>query len=316
MTDAHLDGPAKQRAAILWLTLMCVFWGATFLLMELGCDRLRVILGAEQRLAAAAYFLVLRFALAVVLMPVAIPASVRRLDSAAWRHGLPLSLVFSAGYVLQLFGLTQDDIGPSQSAFLTSLYVVVTPLIVGVVQRRWPPKGVLLGLPLAVFGAAFIAGPPHGGLSAGAWATLGCAVAFSCHIAITDYSARRVDPMALTLTTLVYSLGWLCLALLVAPGGLATLAPHYLFAALRDPVVLSTVGVCALFATVIALAVLNRWQTALHPSRAAILYTTEPVFATLVSIAVGREVATSWLVVSAATILAANLAASWRARAA
>jgi drug/metabolite transporter (DMT)-like permease len=68
---------------------------------------------------------------------------------------------------------------------------------------------------------------------------------------------------------------------------------------------------CAFFASVIAISVLNRWQKELHPSRAAIVYTAEPVFATLISMAYDRDQITGWLVFGAAMILLANLAAEF-----
>jgi drug/metabolite transporter (DMT)-like permease len=99
------------------------------------------------------------------------------------------------------------------------------------------------------------------------------------------------------------------LTLLAVPGGAATLRPALVGRLLLDPVFAGAIGVCGLLATVAALALLNRWQKELTPSRAAIVYTSEPVFATLVSIAAGRERLGFWLFFGAAMILAANLAA-------
>jgi len=115
--------------------------------------------------------------------------------------------------------------------------------------------------------------------------------------------------MALTFTTLCISAGWMLVALLATPGGAATLRPALLGRLLLDPVFAGAIAVCGLLATVAALALLNRWQKELSPSRAAIVYTSEPVFATLISIAAGRERLTGWLFFGAAMILAANLAA-------
>jgi drug/metabolite transporter (DMT)-like permease len=304
------DSARNRRVATIALLGVCVFWGATFTWMKTGLEGLRHVLPGAGMVAIGAFFLLVRFALAALLMPVLVPASVRRLGRPAWAWGFWLSLPFAAGFLLQIVGLTQHDLPPSQSAFLTSLFVVATPVLGALVTRRLPPRGVMLGVPLALCGAAFIQGPPEGGLSLGAWLTIGCAVVFGVHILVTDVATKRADPMAVTLTMLVFSTVWMALALVVAPGGLALLDARELGAAFANTDFVYTVVLCAVLATVVAVSVLNRWQKELHPSRAAIIYTAEPVFATLISFALSdRERVSFWLFFGAAMILAANLAA-------
>ena len=297
----------NQRIATLVLAFVCLVWGSTFLLMKIGTGRLTPLFGPGNDVAVTAYFLFVRFGLAAVLMPVLIPASIRRLDRQAWFQGLWLSLVMTTGFVLQVFGLTQPDLPPSQSAFLTSLYVVAAPIIAAIALRQKPTLGVLIGLPLALLGAGFIAGPPTGGLSLGAWASVACAVVFGGHIVLTDVATRRADPLAITFTMLLFSALWSLLLLLAAPGGLATLTPDMTARVFTDMPFLLTAGVCAVLATVVALSALNRWQKELSPSRAGIIYTGEPVCAAVFSVAAGIERVNGWLFFGAAMILVANL---------
>lgn len=299
-----------RRHATLALLGVCWFWGATFTWMKTGLEGLQAAVPGAGIVAIGAFFLLVRFAAASLLMPPFIPASFRRLDRAAWKWGFWLSLPFAGGFLLQIVGLTQKDLPPSQSAFLTSLFVVATPLLGAIATRHLPPRGVMIGVPLALVGAAFIQGPPQGGLSLGAWLTIACAVVFGAHILLTDVATRRAHPMAVTLTSFLFSTLWMAAALLLAPGGIAMLAPTALVTSLENFDFLSSVLLCAVFATVIAISVLNRWQKELHPSRAAIIYTAEPVCATLISLALSdRERITIWLFFGAAMILAANLAA-------
>jgi drug/metabolite transporter (DMT)-like permease len=189
--------------------------------------------------------------------------------------------------------------------------VVATPLLAAIITSKLPPRGVIIGVPLALVGAAFIAGPPEGGLSAAAWATIACAVVFGGHILVTDVATRRADPMALTFTMFVYSVLWLALAFVIAPGGIAALTTATLGQVFTSADFVLHAVLCAFFASVIAISVLNRWQKELHPSRAAIVYTAEPVFATLISMAYDRDQITGWLVFGAAMILLANVAAEF-----
>lgn len=314
METTSVPSLRTRRIATLALTSVCVFWGATFLLMKLGTRAISDAMGPNWKVAGGAFFLFVRFALASALMPLLIPASVKRLSASAWKYGFGISLVFSAGFMLQIFGLSQEDLPPGQSAFLTSLYVVSTPILSALLLRKAPSAGVLLGLVFATLGAAFIAGPPEGGLSVGAWATIGCAVAFGGHIVMTDSYTRKTDPLALTFTMLVFSTLWMGLIMAATPQGLSRLQPDSLAALFGDGRFIVSVTLCAVLATVIALSVLNRWQKELSPSRAAIVYTSEPVFAALISILFGEEHFTGWLFFGAAMILLANLSAEFIGR--
>lgn len=306
--------PRTRLIATSALLLVYIFWGATFLWMKEGTDALQAIYGDQRPAAVGAFFLFWRFAIAAVLTPVLVPRSVKRLDRNAIKWGFLLSLPFSLGFLLQIFGLAQADVLPSQSAFLTSLYVVATPLISAMVLRRVPARGVLVGVLLATIGAAFMKGVPHGGLSLGAWATIGCAVVFGAHIVMTDVGTKRADPLAITLVMFVCATAFCGAAVLLAPGGLALFDSSPLAAALSDFTFWRTLLLCATLATVVAVSVLNRWQKELSPSRAAIVYTAEPVFAALISIVAGRDVLDGWLVFGAAMILAANLSAEFLRR--
>lgn len=308
----------RARKATLALTSVCVFWGSTFLLMQQATDALKEIFGEDWRLPSGALFLTARFAIAALLMPLLIPSSVRRLDTRAWYWGFWLSTVMAAGFLLQIYGLTQPDLPPSQSAFLTSLFVVATPVISSLIQRKPPPTGVMIGVALATIGAAYIKGPPTGGLSAGAWATIACAVVFGGHIVMTDYGTKRADPMALTLTMLLFASLWSALTFAFSPDALARLDAPRLERAVTDWRIVTPLLFCAVLATVVALSLLNAWQKEVSPSRAALIYTAEPVFATLISLGAtslglvktGEEL-TLWLFFGAGMILLANLAAEF-----
>lgn len=297
-----------QRKALGALLVVCVIWGSTFLLMEIGTDALHAAWGHDP-LANGAAFLAVRFILAAVALPLLVPGCVKAVNREAWRHGLALSVVLSAAFLLQIFGLGQADVHPSQSAYLTSLYVVATPILGAIVHRRAPSRGVLIAVPLALTGAAFIAGPPRGGLSIGAWSTIACAMLFGVQILMTDHASRRVDSRALTFTMLVPSALWMTLAFLIAPGGMLRLRSASLWAPFRSPAFVLSELACALLATVVVMLLMNRWQRELAPTRAAIVYTTEPIFAAILSVLAGRDTLTGWLVFGSTMILAANVAA-------
>jgi drug/metabolite transporter (DMT)-like permease len=162
-----------------------------------------------------------------------------------------------------------------------------------------------------MIGAAYIKGPPEGGLTIGAWATIGCAITFGAHILLTDRGTRRADPLAITFVMFVCAALFCGVAVHIAPGGVEMLEPTGFVAAMSSFEFWRTLLLCSTLASVIAISVLNRWQKELSPTRAAIVYTAEPVFASLISVVAGYDVVTGWLAFGAGMILLANLSAEF-----
>ena len=109
--------------------------------MEQGTDALQSIYGERPSRRRRRVFLLWRFVIAALLMPLLIPRSVKTPGQSLAEVGFWLSIPFALGFLLQIFGLAQADVPPSQSAFLTSLYVVATPILAALVWRRLPPRG-------------------------------------------------------------------------------------------------------------------------------------------------------------------------------
>jgi len=64
---------------------------------------------------------------------------------------------------------------------------------------------------------------------------------------------------------------------------------------------------------VLALTLMNLFQRALDPVRAAIVYALEPVWTTLVAWALGMGQPGGWLLVGGSALIAGNLIAEWGA---
>jgi drug/metabolite transporter (DMT)-like permease len=90
------------------------------------------------------------------------------------------------GYVLQTVGLQYTS--ASNSAFITALYVVFVPLLLG----RFQPR-IWLSAALALLGLWCLINPTVL-LNLGDILTLGCALAFAAHIACLESYSREGDP--------------------------------------------------------------------------------------------------------------------------
>jgi len=298
----------RTRPAAFALLVVTVLWGFTFVWMKQGIEAANAHLGGAGAVAGVGLFMTLRFGLAAAVLW-AWPA-VRRgmmLDArAAWWGGFPIGVLLLAGFLLQMFGLR--GVSAPVSAFLTSLYVVFTALLVA--RRPGHRVGISLGVGalLATFGAGFIEGPPQLSFGTGEWLTVGCAFVFALHILATERVTRRHAPMPVTFTAIAWvALGSaVTLALGMAGGGPGARA---LLELALDPDFATPLLLSSILATVLALSLMNTWQRELDPVRAAILYAVEPVWATLVAIGIGQATPGPWLAIGGGSLLLGNLIA-------
>ncbi|MCC6464690.1 MAG: DMT family transporter [Planctomycetes bacterium] len=305
----------RNPLAVPMLLLICAIWAGAFVALEAGPRGLNAAYGPGAGFAPAALFLFLRFTLATLLMPLLMPGALRAMDRRNIVAGAVLGLFFSAHLLTQLLGLGSESMDPSTSAFLTALFVVFAPLFGFAFRGRRPRLGVVLGIVPAVAGVAFIQGPPKGNLSAEAWLTLAAAALYGGQIVVTDVVTRSGKPPAQTFA-MIATCALVCgAAFAVSPGALGMLAEPAVHAALADWRLWAAEGYLALVSTVVALALLNRWQKEVSANQAAIIFTTTPVFVTLLALAFGQAELSGWLAFGAGMILCANLLAQLVGRA-
>lgn len=209
-----------------------------------------------------------------------------------WRDGALAGVWMFAGFALQTGGLTLT--GASNSALLTGLYPVFTPLLAAVVRRRAPSPWAVVGVVIGFIGTALLTVRDDVVLGAGDLLTIGCAVAFAGHVVAVSRMASRHPVIPFTATQLLTTAGLGLVFSLVFEG------PDLPPATAWTAILLTGLGVSA------AAFLLQVWaQTRIGPSQTAIILTLEPVFGVLgAAIVLGeRLTAAGWL--GAVIILAA-----------
>lgn len=300
-------GRSRQMRAMLALLAVTLIWGGTFLWMKQGVETTQDLFGPGAVTAGIGLFMVLRFGLAALLMPIVIPSSRRGLNFRVWWWGFLLGFLLLSGFHLQMFGL--EGVSAPVSAFLTSLYVVFTALLSALLFRKGIGIFLWIGALLATFGAGYISGPPQLSFGLHEWLTVACAFLFAAHILAIDYCTKNAPPMPLTWTSfLCVALGSsVTLAVGIAGdpelqwGDMVTLTLHPGF---WKPMLASS-----LLATLLALSLMNQFQREVPPVRAAILYAVEPVWAALMAVIWGNVQIDFWLVLGGVALLFGNLIA-------
>lgn len=270
--------PESRWAADGALLFITAIWGATFVTVKSALAH-----------ADTLTFLALRFSLGAVAAALLARGALR--DRAAWRGGAVLGVLLFGGYALQTWGLELTT--PSRSAFITGLTVVFVPFAQLAIFRTRPPASALVGTGLAVVGLALLTGvEARGGLPPGDLLTLGCAVVYAFHIALTGKYARQAPATALVTVQLAVTAA---LAAIGVPFGPMRLSP--------TPGFWGAVVLTGVVASAIAIS-LQAWaQARTSPVRAALLFSLEPVFAAALSAALGHEVLSAREVAGGAVIV-------------
>ena len=268
------------------LLTITAFWGITFVVVKDALSH-----------ADPFTFLALRFGVGALVLSAVARRELFHRESL--RAGLIVGVSLLAGFATQTSGLVFTT--PSRSAFLTGLSVLLVPFVSIGLLGRWPRPPSLLGVMFAVAGLWELTGGLAGGSGStgkGDLLTLACAVAFAVQIVLTERYAAKVKIVTLVAVQLwVVSVGGAILALIRGPH----LEPV--------PAFFGAVAFCGVVASAIAILVQTWAQARTTAVRAALIFSLEPVFAAIYSVAVGREVLEKRELVGGALIVAGVIVA-------
>lgn len=268
------------------LVAITLIWGATFVLVKQALADVSTLL-----------FLTLRFSIAAVALALIFRKEFRAPNaSASLLRGVVAGLFLFAGYVLQTAGLKFTS--AAKAGFITGLYVPLVPIIGGFVLQKLPRISELVGIVIAGTGMVLLTVQKDiFDISRGDLLVAGCAAAFACHIVILGRFAPKSN------------LGMLTVAQ-IATGALLGAATFWWVEPVRlvwSGSVWIALAVTSLLATALAFAVQTWAQRWSSPTRTALIFSLEPVFAWLTSYLVAGEVLSHRGMAGAALILAGIL---------
>jgi drug/metabolite transporter (DMT)-like permease len=252
----------RRFHANLLLLLAAAIWGFAFYFQKTAMDHVGPFLFIAARAGVAA----------LALAPLVVAEAYRAVAPCPVRLfqiGVAAGLAFFTAAALQQIGLVTATV--TNSGFLTALYVVITPLLAWGMLRRTPTPYVWPAAALAFVGTWLLGGGTLGGLSFGEWLVALSAVFWAAHILITGASAPYGRPI--TFSTLQFAVVALCALVSALPAepitvaGLWGAAPAIAFVGLLSS---------ALTFTLLAIAMKHT-----PPSEAAILVSTETLFAAM-----------------------------------
>ncbi|HEY6952736.1 MAG TPA: DMT family transporter [Bacteroidota bacterium] len=256
----------KRTKAELYLLSITFIWGSTF-----------VVTKFVLRDAGPFLYTFIRFVVAALIFTVIFLPRLRTIGRSSAAKGAILGVLLFIGFATQTVGLLYTT--ASNSAFITGMMVVFTPICQLLIERKPPRIGNIVGVALVTVGLYFLTSPTGASFNIGDGLTLLCALSFGFYIVYLDIFSQDCEAVHLTFMQFVTT---------AVLAGLS----FFIFEDFRLTVNFEfTAGVLylAVFATVVALFVQAKYQKDTTPTRSAVVFSTEPVIAGIVAYVVLNE---------------------------
>jgi drug/metabolite transporter (DMT)-like permease len=264
------------------LLAVAAMWGISFVWMKDILDQQDVY-----------SFLLSRFLVASLVMLLANPRVITRLNREILTKGSVIGTALGLGYVFQTLGL--DRTTPAITGFITGLYVVLTPLIAALLLKERLTKQAWFYIILATVGLAVLS-VSGWSIGTGEFFVLISAFLFAAHILLLSQWSKKFDAYALTFVQLAT-----CALVSGIPASING------FIAPPDFQVWSVVIFTAVFATFFAFVIQTWAQARISATKVAVILTMEVVFAALFSVALGAEPLTLRIVLGGSMVLIAMI---------
>jgi drug/metabolite transporter (DMT)-like permease len=250
---------SKPVQADLALILITFIWGSTFTVVKQSLEHVSPIL-----------FVALRFWLATLIILPFLAGQIRSISGKTFRQGVLLSFALLGGFVFQTLGLRSTN--PSYSAFITSLSVLLVPLLGFVMFHHRPRPQTIAGVILATIGLfLLLAHMSDLKMRSGDIWTIACAILFGFHILFLGRFVSSGDYRQLLLLQLA---GTALLCSIAVP---VFEKPFIVW----DSSLIISLLVTGVLATAFALYVQARAQRLTTANHAALIFSLEPFSAAL-----------------------------------
>ena len=280
----------KQLTGIAFLGIAVLIWGSTFVAQSVGMDKVGPFTFQASRCGLAVLFLAPIIALFEIRN---IKDYFRKWRSKKlWISGALCGIALFAASSLQQISLVDTDAG--KAGFLTTLYVVLVPII-GLFLGKKPSINIVFSIILAVIGLYLLSCMGVTTISTGDLLLLGCALAFAVQITLIDRLGSDVDGLRLN-----------CIQCLVV----AILSALFMFGTEepRLPDILSCwlpIGYAGVLSMGVAYSMQVLGQQRIEPTTASLIMSLESVIAAISGWLILHETMSFWELMGCALVFLA-----------
>ena len=245
-------------------------------------------------------YLFLRYSLAGLIL---LPFSIRYLKTMTKKEfwtGILMGNIFFFSMIAQTIGISMST--PAESSFITTAYVVIAPFTTWMLLKQKPRRVTWAAVVLCLAGIYILNMKPGQtiGLTLGNGLTLLGALGWAFQLTFTSIAGKYMPPALLSFLSFGYT---------GIMGGLTALITGSMFTTTAAQVGGSAMAIvlAAVFPTVLANLVQVYAQPHVDANKAAVIYTLEAVFATVISILMGMEPLRASVIVGGGLIACAVL---------
>ncbi|WP_108671188.1 DMT family transporter [Peribacillus acanthi] len=259
----------KKLLADSTLLLVVFIWGATFVLVQDAISYLEPF-----------SFNAVRFILAFIILYLWF--LVRKKHSVGFSKpllfaGIKMGIWLFIGYAFQTFGLLYTT--PAKAGFITGLSVILVPLFSLFLLKQKPHRNAVIGVVFAATGLYLMTAIQTSNINTGDILVFICAIGFAMHIITTSKFAGIFPALELTLIQIL-TVGLLSTGFSVGTEDFSRMID---IGILSQPEVLSALVITAVLATAFAFLAQTFFQSYTSPTRVALIFAMEPVFAAITS---------------------------------
>ena len=254
----------KSWTSELMLLLMTLIWGATFLFTKIGLES-----------TGPYFYLVLRFGLAVALVLVFFGHKLNLKDTKLLKQGLILGTLYGVGFILQTLGLQHTTV--QKSAFITGLAVVMTPFTTKIISNKKVQLFSKFAVVIAFIGLYLFANPDFSDINKGDLLTFFSTFCWAIFIPTLDKFTYLNETKNLTYNLVFIQLFVMFLCGLV---GFFIFESHNFYVNFNYKLI-ESIAFNGIVASFILMFIQTNFQKNTTPVKAAIIFSLEPLFATL-----------------------------------
>ena len=279
---------STQVFASLGLLLTAAVWGFAFVVVKDSLDYV-----------GSVYMVAIRFSIAAIGLAIIFCKRLKKIDKKHLLMGGVTGLFLFLAYLVQTIGCSYTTAG--KNAFLTTIYVILIPLIGWPSYKKRPHWHVFVaaGLSLTGIGLLALGGDDISGINIGDILTLLCGLFFALHILWTEKCNKEgCDTIIITMLQFAFAafFGWI-------------LAPFmdgaFPIVAIQTPKVVLSMLYLGLFSSMICFSLQNIGLKYVQSSLASLFLSFESVFGVLFSTIFLHETLTLKMVVGCALIFSA-----------
>ncbi len=284
MAEKIRSDSKKSLLADMSLLLVALLWGGGFVAVKDAIDSVTPF-----------YMMSIRFICASLTLALIFYRKFKNISKKDIISGLIIGTFLFAAFTAQTIGIQYTTAG--KQAFLTTVYVVVIPFFVWIVDKQRPSYYSIISAALALIGIGLLSINKgfQFSMNLGDWLTLISAVLFAAHIISVGHFTKGTHPIILSVLQMSFA-------------GVLSLISAFIFepkfTGINNDALFSIIYII-IFSTMIPFLIQNVAQKYTHPNHVGIILSFESVFGAVLSVIVLKDVFTMNMIIGCIIIFIA-----------